>query len=99
MYKVAWLVKLAPDGDREALTRAWDGEHADLMRVVPGLERHTVKKGLGVAGGAGARRGGGGRRRRPPPWTRSRAPGSPIAPGSRRRSRPRSGRRWRVTAN
>ena len=54
MYKVAWLVKLAETGDRDELVRAWTEDHAELMRAVPGLERHTVNRGITIAEGPGA---------------------------------------------
>ena len=53
MYKVAWLVKLADTEDRDERSRRWDEEHSELMRAVPGLERHTVNRGLSIAEGPG----------------------------------------------
>ena len=56
MYKIAWLVKLAGTEDRDQLTRRCGEEHGELMRAVPGLERHTVNRGLSIAEGPGAGR-------------------------------------------
>lgn len=56
MYKVAWLVKLAGPEDRAGRSRRWGEEHGALMRAVPGLERHTVNRGLAIAEGPGAGR-------------------------------------------
>jgi uncharacterized protein (TIGR02118 family) len=54
VYKVAWLVKLAGTEDRAERSRRWSEEHSELMRAVPGLERHTVNRGLAIAEGPGA---------------------------------------------
>jgi uncharacterized protein (TIGR02118 family) len=56
VYKVAWLVKLAGTEDRAERSRRWSEEHSELMRAVPGLERHTVNRGLAIAEGPGAGR-------------------------------------------
>ena len=54
MLKVAWLVRLSQQSDRDEAVRAWNEEHAALIRDVPGLERYTHNQTLAIAEGPGA---------------------------------------------
>jgi hypothetical protein len=54
MLKVAWLVRLAQQGDHDDVLRRWNGEHAELVRSVPGLERYAHNQTLAIAEGPGA---------------------------------------------
>jgi uncharacterized protein (TIGR02118 family) len=54
MVKVAWLVRLSQQGDREELRRRWNEDHAALMRDVPGLMRYVHNQAIAIAEGPGA---------------------------------------------
>jgi uncharacterized protein (TIGR02118 family) len=54
MLKVAWLVRLSQQGDRDDVVRAWNEDHAKLIRDVPGVERYTHNQTIAIAEGPGA---------------------------------------------
>jgi hypothetical protein len=54
MLKVAWLVRLTQQGDHDDLLGQWNGEHAELVRSVPGLEKYVHNQTLAIAEGPGA---------------------------------------------
>jgi uncharacterized protein (TIGR02118 family) len=54
MLKVAWLVRLSPEADRDEVVRAWNEDHAKLIRGVPGVERYTHNQTVAIAEGPGA---------------------------------------------
>ena len=54
MVKVAWLVRLSQQGDHDDLLRAWNEDHAKLVRAVAGLERYTHNQAVAIAEGPGA---------------------------------------------
>jgi uncharacterized protein (TIGR02118 family) len=54
MLKVAWLVRLSQQADREEALHAWNEEHARLIDAVPGVERVTYNQTVAVAEGPGA---------------------------------------------
>jgi hypothetical protein len=54
MLKVAWMVRLSREHDRDEVRREWNEEHAGLMRALPGLERCTQNETIAIAEGPGA---------------------------------------------
>jgi len=54
MLKVAWLVRLSPEADRDVAMRGWNEDHANLIRDVPGVERYTHNQAIAIAEGPGA---------------------------------------------
>jgi uncharacterized protein (TIGR02118 family) len=54
MLKVAWLVRLSQQADRDEVVRAWNQDHAKLIRDVPGVERYTHNQTVAIAEGPGA---------------------------------------------
>jgi uncharacterized protein (TIGR02118 family) len=54
MLKVAWLVRLSQEADRDVALRAWNEDHAKLIRDVPGVERYPHNQAIALAEGPGA---------------------------------------------
>jgi hypothetical protein len=54
MFKIAWLARLSQQADRREALRAWNEDHAKLIRDVLGVERYTHNQTVAIAEGPGA---------------------------------------------